>query len=220
MTGLINLDFADVKAVMQNAGTALMAIGEGHGEERAVQAARAAIASPLLDVLIDGAQGVLLNVSGGPDLTLAEVSEAAETVAAAADPNANIIFGAVVQPRVQDQVRITVIATGLKDAERLSSHGGGSRLARSTPRLTLPAQQPRAEPVPHRMPEPEPAFSREREAPRTGGESPALEREFPGRSAPDTWERRRDSGRPEASGPGASSPDDDWDTPSYLRRGR
>src|SRR5919198_130678 len=107
MTGLINLDFADVKAVMQNAGTALMAVGEGRGDNRAVAAARAAVSSPLLDVSIDGAKAVLINVSGGPDLTLAEVSEAAETIAAAADPDANIIFGAVVQPRAQDQVKIT-----------------------------------------------------------------------------------------------------------------
>ncbi len=104
MTGLINLDFADVKAVMQNAGTALMAVGEGRGEGRAVAAARAAISSPLLDVSIDGAKGVLLNVSGGPDLTLAEVTEAAETIQSAVDPDANIYFGAVIHPRQQDEI--------------------------------------------------------------------------------------------------------------------
>src|SRR3954452_17783869 len=119
MTGLINLDFADVKAVMQNAGTALMAVGEAHGDGRAVQAARAAISSPLLDVSIEGAKGVLLNVSGGPDLTLAEVTEAAETIQAAVDPDANIFFGAVIHPRQQDDVRVTVIATGLKDGSRV-----------------------------------------------------------------------------------------------------
>ena len=116
MTGLINLDFADVKAVMQNAGTALMAVGEGHGDGRAVAAARAAITSPLLDVSIEGAKGVLINVSGGPDLTLAEVTEAAETIQASVDPDANIFFGAVIHPRVQDDVRVTVIATGLRKA--------------------------------------------------------------------------------------------------------
>src|SRR5262249_4191871 len=121
MTGLINLDFADVKAVMQNAGTALMAVGEGHGEGRAVAAARAAISSPLLDVSIEGARGVLLNVSGGPDLTPAEVTEAAETIQAAVDPDASIYFGAVILPRVQDDVRVTVIATGLKDVSRAAS---------------------------------------------------------------------------------------------------
>src|SRR5438309_1538223 len=119
MTGLINLDFADVKAVMQNAGTALMAVGEAHGEGRAVQAARAAISSPLLDVSIEGAKGVLLNVSGGPDLTLAEVTEAAETIQASVDPDASIYFGAVIHARPQEDVRVTVIATGLRDSGRL-----------------------------------------------------------------------------------------------------
>src|SRR5437588_2847465 len=118
MTGLINLDFADVKAVMQNAGTALMAVGEGHGEGRAIAAARAAISSPLLDVSIEGARCVLLNVSGGPDLTLAEVTEAAETIQAAVDPDASIYFGAVIHPRPQEDVRVTVIATGLREGSR------------------------------------------------------------------------------------------------------
>src|SRR5206468_10841970 len=108
----------DVKAVMHNAGTALMAVGEGRGEGRAVAAARAAISSPLLDVSIEGARGVLLNVSGGPDMTLAEVTEAAETIQTAVDPDANIFFGAVIHPRGQDEVRVTVIATGLKDSSR------------------------------------------------------------------------------------------------------
>src|SRR5258708_24585817 len=118
MTGLINLDFADVKAVMQNAGTALMAVGEARGEGRAVAAARAAITSPLLDVSIEGARGVLLTVSGVPDLTLAEVTEAAETIQAAVDPDANIFFGAVIHPRAQDDVRVTGIATGFTEAAR------------------------------------------------------------------------------------------------------
>src|SRR6202011_6258816 len=138
MTGLINLDFADVKAVMQNAGTALMAVGEARGDGRAVAAARAAITSPLLDVSIEGARGVLLNVSGGPDLTLAEVTEAAETIQAAVDPDANIFFGAVVHPRIQDNVRVTVIATGLKDSGR--AQPSTRRAAQSPP--PPPARDP------------------------------------------------------------------------------
>src|SRR5579859_2493388 len=141
MTGLINLDFADVKAVMQNAGTALMAVGEGHGDGRAVAAARAAISSPLLDVSIDGARGVLLNVSGGPDLTLAEVTEAAETIQAAVDPDASIYFGAVIHPRVQEEVRVTVIATGLKEGVRPMP--AGRRAAAPSPPL---AREPFREP--------------------------------------------------------------------------
>lgn len=110
--GLINLDFADVKTIMAQAGSALMAIGRGEGETRATDAAKAAIASPLLEVSIDGAKGVLFNITGGADLTLFEVTEAADVIAKAADPDANIIFGAVVDPRIQNEIKITVIATG------------------------------------------------------------------------------------------------------------
>src|SRR3954452_16614288 len=111
-TGLINLDFADVKTIMSEAGSALMAIGRGSGENRAADAARMAISSPLLDVSMDGARGVLLTLTGGPDLTLQEINEAAELIRQAADSEANIIFGAVVDPRMQDEVKLTVIATG------------------------------------------------------------------------------------------------------------
>src|SRR4051794_11766578 len=110
--GLVNLDFADVKTIMSEAGSALMAIGRGSGDQRAVEAAKMAIASPLLEVSMEGAKGVLFNISGGTDLTLAEISEAAEIVSRAADPDANIIFGAVIDPQLQNEVRITVIATG------------------------------------------------------------------------------------------------------------
>ncbi len=110
--GLINLDFADVKTVMSNAGSALLAIGYGSGESRAADAARAAIASPLLDIAIDGARGILFNISGGEDLTLYEVNEAAEIINRAADQDAMIIYGQVIDPRLQGDVRITVIATG------------------------------------------------------------------------------------------------------------
>jgi cell division protein FtsZ len=110
--GLINLDFADVKAIMQSSGAALMAVGHGTGETRAVAAAEQAIASPLLDVTIEGARGVLFNVAGSSDLTLFEVNEAAEIIKKMVDPEANIIFGAVIDDTLQDEVRITVIATG------------------------------------------------------------------------------------------------------------
>jgi len=110
--GLINLDFADVRTVMSNAGSALMAIGRAKGENRAAEAARMAVSNPLLDVSMTGARGVLFNVTGGTDLTLTEINEAAEVVFSAADPEANIIFGAVVDERIDDEIRITVIATG------------------------------------------------------------------------------------------------------------
>ncbi|MBD0330154.1 MAG: cell division protein FtsZ [Thermoleophilia bacterium] len=110
--GLVNLDFADVKTIMRDAGSALMGIGVAGGENRAVEAAQTAVSSPLLEESIDGATGILLNVTGGPDIGLFEVNEAAEVVTAAADQNANVIFGAVVDESLTDEVRVTVIATG------------------------------------------------------------------------------------------------------------
>ena len=116
--GLINLDFADVKAIMSNGGAALMAIGVGKGDKRALEAAQRAVTCELLDVSIEGAKGILFNVSGGMDLTLHEVNEAAEIVRQAAHPEANIIFGAVLSPNLDDEVRITVVATGFEEQAR------------------------------------------------------------------------------------------------------
>lgn len=113
--GLVNVDFADVKTIMKEAGTALLGIGTGVGENRAQMAARAAVSSPLLDLSIEGARGVLFNIAGGNDLTMFEVDEAARIISSAADPDANIIFGAVVKEDLSDQVRITVIATGFDE---------------------------------------------------------------------------------------------------------
>jgi len=119
--GLVNVDFADVKAIMKSAGSALLGIGTGVGENRAQMAARAAISSPLLDLSIEGARGVLFNISGGNDLTMYEVDEAAKIISAAADPDANIIFGSVIKEELSDQLRITVIATGFDETRaRLS----------------------------------------------------------------------------------------------------
>jgi len=115
--GLINLDFADVKSVMHGAGTALMGIGSSRGEDRAVEAAERAISSPLLEAGIDGAHGVLLSVSGGSDLGLFEINEAARLVSDAAHPDANIIFGAVIDDTLGDEVRVTVIAAGFDGGE-------------------------------------------------------------------------------------------------------
>jgi cell division protein FtsZ len=110
--GLINLDFADVRTVMEDAGTALIGIGDAAGESRATEAAKSAISSPLLEESVEGAAGILLNITGGRDLGLFEVNEAAEIIASAADGNANIIFGAVIDESLADEVRVTVIATG------------------------------------------------------------------------------------------------------------
>jgi cell division protein FtsZ len=110
--GLVNLDFADVRTIMRDAGSALMGIGSASGENRAAEAARTAVSSPLLEASIEGATGILLNVTGGSDIGLFEVNEAAEVVTGAADQNANVIFGAVIDDSVGDEVRVTVIATG------------------------------------------------------------------------------------------------------------
>ncbi len=114
--GLINVDFADVKSIMQDAGTALMGIGYGTGDSRAAEAARAAIDSPLLDLSISGAKGVLFNITGGTDLSMFEVDEAARIITEAADPEANIIFGAVIDEKFTGEVKVTVIATGFEEA--------------------------------------------------------------------------------------------------------
>lgn len=114
--GLINLDFADVKTVMSEAGSALMGIGRASGENRAIQAAQQAIESPLLEVSIDGARGILFNVIGGQDMAMHEINTAAETITAAADPDANIIFGATINPDLEGEMIITVVATGFDAA--------------------------------------------------------------------------------------------------------
>lgn len=118
MPGLINVDFADVRAIMTNAGSALMGIGTGVGENRASTAARTAIASPLLETTIEGAKGVLFNIIGGNDVTMAEVDEAAKLISSAVDPDANIIFGATIDEKLVDQIKITVIATGFDETKR------------------------------------------------------------------------------------------------------
>jgi cell division protein FtsZ len=118
--GQINLDFADVRTVMSDAGSAMMGVGAASGESRAVEAAKTAISSPLMEESIDGATGMLLNVTGSEDLNLFEVDEAAELVVASADKNANIIFGTVIDPTLGDEVRVTVIATGFEGFETLA----------------------------------------------------------------------------------------------------
>ncbi|MEI6914026.1 MAG: cell division protein FtsZ [Armatimonadota bacterium] len=144
--GLINVDFADVKSIMQDAGTALMGIGVGSGEDRAVMAAQAAISSPMLETTVEGARGVLFNISGGEDLTISEVNDAAEIIFGAAHKeDANIIFGAVIDPKLDGEIRITVLATGFDNAEY------SSRL-----QSRAPYAQPYVEPLVQHQPEPQP----------------------------------------------------------------
>ena len=123
MPGVINVDFADVKAVMQNAGSALMGVGMGTGDDRAVVAAKAAVSSPLLDIAMDGARGVLFNIAGGPDLTMWEINEAAKIITESIDRDAKIIFGAVHDEKLKKgEIKITVIATGFGNGSRGSAY--------------------------------------------------------------------------------------------------
>jgi cell division protein FtsZ len=126
--GLVNLDFADVRTIMRDAGSALMGIGIASGENRAAEAARIAVSSPLLESSIEGATGILLNVTGGSDVGLFEVNEAAEVVTSAADANANVIFGAVIDDAMSDEVRVTVIATGFGPQRRRRRPSAGERV--------------------------------------------------------------------------------------------
>lgn len=145
--GLINLDFADVRTIMRNAGSALMGIGAASGENRGVEAARAAISSPLLESSIEGATGILLNITGGKDMGLFEVNEAAEIISSAADGEANVIFGAVIDETLGDQMRVTVIATGfdagavmavdVDGAEHASEEGAGLPFGLERPRFEM-----------------------------------------------------------------------------------
>src|ERR687887_633410 len=125
--GLINLDFADVRTIMQEAGSALMGIGVAAGENRAAEAAKVAISSPLLEESVEGATGILLNITGGKDLGLFEVNEAAEIVTSAADKNCNVIFGSVIDENLQDEVRVTVIATGFDGGPRRTARIAAGR---------------------------------------------------------------------------------------------
>jgi len=228
--GVINLDFADVKAIMANAGSALMGIGRARGEDRAVVAAEQAISSPLLEASMDGAHGALMNISGGSDLGLFEINAAAELVAEAAHPEANIIFGTVIDDALGDEVRVTVIAAGFDGApERRPARGHGGR------RLTIDPQgggQQLGRDL--RDPAPERAYPSERPAARAGatsfdrvGDAPLRE---PRANGAREGEQIVFTARPSAPPPAASPPPsqasrrrvvfdelEDLDVPDFLK---
>lgn len=174
--GLINVDFADVRAIMTDAGSALMGIGTGTGENRATIAARTAISSALLEISVDGAKGVLFNITGGLDMTMAEVDEAAKVISSAVDPDANIIFGATIDETMVEQVKIAVIATGFDESKRTLQSYSRPMISQPTTYTPPPAQddhhtqppaQPPAPPVVDDTPPEEdefdiPAFLRQR----------------------------------------------------------
>ena len=192
MPGLINTDFADVKMVMSNAGSAIMGIGTGSGEGRAVNAARHAITSPLLEASIEGARGILLNIAGGSDLTLFEVNEAAAIIHDVAHPDANIIFGNVIDDALGDTVRVTVIAAGFDrfDAVR------GAAPSRCRPRLGRSAGAARSS---------QPA----------GADAPGRRPRHPGVGRAKAVQSGRDVF--DVGGDDDLDLDDDFDVPSFLR---
>ena len=164
--GLINLDFADVKTIMSMGGAALMAVGEGSGDERARDAATQALSSRLLDVTIDGARGILFNVTGGPDMTLYEINQAAAIIRETAHPDVNLIFGAVVDEKMTNKIRITVIATGFEHTtpiRHMANVAAGNQPARM-----MPNRPPARESVPVSAPSNNPAGRPQAQPPQQG----------------------------------------------------
>ena len=207
MPGLINLDFADVRAIMKDAGSALMGIGRATGENRAVEAARQAIASPLLEVNITGAQGILFNITGSSNLSLFEVTEAAEEIRAAADPEANIIFGTSFNERLGEEVMITVIATGFDGNRKRDTvrHAQAAQPAGAEASIRAPRERDFLEEL-------------ERQRQETGNGS-LDNQQRPGRRGRDDPVAGRADGRRAGTGQAATAYDaDDLEIPSFLRR--
>lgn len=139
--GLVNVDFADVKTILRNSGSALMGIGIGTGDNRAVEAAKSAISSPLLDLSIEGAKGILFTVTAGPDLGILEINEAAKIITSSADPDARVIFGTVIDDSASDELRVTVIATGFSDRDKVVSKASYEKTYIERPTVSYPMNQ-------------------------------------------------------------------------------
>lgn len=207
MPGLINVDFADVRTIMTNAGSALMGIGQASGEHRAATAAQMAIASPLLEVSIEGAKGVLFNIVGGPDLSMNEVNEAAQIIAQAAEPDANIIFGATIKDDLVDVVKISVIATGFDESRmKLREYAGVGAMRQQMPGPGLssmpPMQNPYAQQQQHQQRQPEPVQQQQYTPP------------------PPQRQREPEPEPEQMSKFDADEPDDDLEIPAFLRQNR
>ncbi len=206
--GLINLDFADVKSVMQGAGSALMGIGHAQGEDRAVKAAELAIASPLLEASIDGAYGVLLSIQGGSDLGLFEINEAARLVQEVAHPEANIIFGAVIDDALGDEVRVTVIAAGFDKVDVTSAPAApqAAQQQQAAPQRAAAPAQP--QPVPAQPQPAAPAQPQQAERPAVRGTVPL---------APQEQQPRRQQDLPTVVEPDLGAGSSDLDVPDFLK---
>ncbi len=206
--GLVNLDFADVKSVMQNAGSALMGIGRASGENRAIEAAQQAISSPLLEVSIDGARGILFNVIGGLDMSMHEINTVAETITAAADNEANIIFGATINPELEGEIIVTVVATGFDDTYYASRDRQKAELARSFDRMPVGT-------TPQVDDESMKDIDMEiKDEPETGAE------DFHAEETTNIWAIDKDEEENEADDDKTETDEAELDKPSFLRRFR
>jgi cell division protein FtsZ len=227
--GIINTDFADVKMVMSNAGSAIMGIGTGTGEGRAVNAAKHAITSPLLEASIEGARGILLNIAGGNDLTLHEVNQAAAIIHDVAHPDANIIFGNVIDDALGDLVRVTVIAAGFDRFDEAPAPQGRPQQRAPRPGMNTPTGPP-APPgssAPGTRPAPPATGSSgsqggEKRGPRSDPELPSNRQQAPTRDLPDVFSREPNEGRRADVFGGTGDEDledfdDDFDVPSFLK---
>ncbi len=216
VNGLINLDFADVKTVMQNAGSALMGIGRASGEDRAIKAAQQAIESPLLEVSIDGARGILFNIIGGMDMSMHEINVAAEAITSAADPDANIIFGATINPDLHGELIITVVATGFDAAYFANRAATGAPVAQTPVQKTDEAVMNSIDMELDEESEASEHFKDEKPMPNIWAmdqesEAPLAAEDKPVTTAPAEPARESFIG-------GTSSDDDDLEKPSFMRR--
>lgn len=207
--GLVNLDFADVKAVMSNAGSALMGIGRASGENRAVEAAQQAISSPLLEVSIDGARGILFNVIGGTDMSMHEINSVAETITTAADPEANIIFGASINPDLEGEVIVTVVATGFDESYYASRDKKTAELIKQATSSDVPEPSKVDQTIDTKTMEDINMDVNE------NTESPA--EDFHNTETPNIWALSDDTNGP-ANDDQISHEEDELDKPSFLRR--
>jgi cell division protein FtsZ len=224
--GLINLDFADVKSVMNNSGSALMGIGRANGENRAVLAAQQAIDSPLLEVSIDGARGILFNVIGGNDLSMHEINAAAETITTAADPDANIIFGATINSELDGEIIITVVATGFDAsyyAKRNESGANGVTVGNNPSKpITSAKQEEKAlDEIDMNLDDDQPSstdFSKEHSMPNIWAIDDDDHKDEPDKTDKDTKDEDEDESHDSHDEGHGNSLEDDLEKPSFLRR--
>ncbi|HUD21072.1 MAG TPA: cell division protein FtsZ [Candidatus Saccharimonadales bacterium] len=214
--GIINVDFADVRTIMQDAGSALMGIGRASGENRAIEAARQAIDSPLLELSIDGAMGILYNITGGPDMTMYEVEEASKAITEAAHPEANIIFGAIVDDAMSGEIKITVIATGFES--EMTKPAPKRRPSEEHTPFGIPTGQVQ-QPQPTNPTPTIPFFGRASNSPTPNPTAPDFSAfDFDSDNTPATPPRRERPIPPPAPQPTKEEKDDELDVPAFIRR--